>query len=344
MVHDNRPPYIVMSLISTEREVALRSQIDDLKRQILERKQRQEELQVAINRFPPRESLAAELDAATTTLQATEASVEDVRVALEPLRAPEERAYALAARIGRLEAFCDAAEKWIETELAPTIEADIRKESAAAECEIAACVEELQIRRDDALEKLSIMRERIRVRASDLRRGFHREAVRREPNTFDGNPPPMLTVERSVSPRAEAFEEVGEETYELSSHNAQLGDELSQLQDRLRRLQKLRSKYHSELLHYKQDSKKSITALENSVRQVERGIARDHRLVQQLHASNGALTSTLQMVMSQLNVEHYGTQVGPTAIEQVNRRQDTIAERQQGRHLRRDPFLALTEK
>lgn len=313
----------------TTREAILRNQIEEVKKQVTERKLRQEELQRALAEFPSREELEVSKRNVHEHLEATRKELQATVDALEPLQAPEQTAFQLCARLHRIECYCEKAEEWVDKELRPNVENDIAKETEAAELEVAALVEDLQSRRDEAVEKLTALRERIRSRAADMRRGYHREPPKRDAIMDRGSE--THTLERSVSPRAQAFEEVDDETYEISGYNDLLSEELAQLQERHRRLTKLRSKYQSELLHLKQDNRKEQTALENSIRQVERNIARDQRIVQQLHSSNSALVSTLQMLMGQLSVEHYGTQVGPTAIEQQARRQEAIFGKQSSR-------------
>lgn len=316
----------------TTREAILRNQIEEVKKQIAERKLRHAELQEALSEFPSREALEVSKRDVTQRLEDTRKELQATVDALEPLQAPEQQAFQLCARLHRLESYCDKAELWVDKELRPNVEADIAKETEAAEVEVAALVEDLQGRRDEAVEKLAALRDRIRTRAADMRRGYHREPPKREALIDQGGESARQpTVERSVSPRAQAYEEVDDETYEISTYNDRLSDELEQLQERQRRLTKLRSKYHSELLHLKQDNRKEQTALDNSVRQVERNIARDQRIVQQLHSTNSALVSTLQMLMGQLNVEHYGTLVGPAAIEQNAKRQEAIYGKQSSR-------------
>lgn len=336
-----------VSVAVNPREALLRRQIEDIKQQISERKERYAQLQQSVAAFPSREELTAAHAQAAETLEATQKELQQVVAQLEPLREPEERAYELCVRLRRLEMYCDKAEEWVETVLRPNVEENIAKEAADSELAIAAFVEELQCRRADALEKLNALRDRISRRAADMRRGLNREPLKVRDGAFNTEVTAAVTdarMERSVSPRPQEYEDIDEETYEISAYNAQIGDELAVLQERLKKLQKLRSKYHSEIVHFRADSKKELAALENSVRQMQGTISRDQRVIQQLHSANAALTSTIQTVMGQLNIEHYGTQVGPMAIEIASRRHDAILERQTARGASKLPSpLALTE-
>lgn len=316
----------------TDKEAILAAKVEELRRQVEERKRRQAELEAAIARFPSREEIARTHEEVQANLEHTRKELENTIEQIEPLREPEERAYQLCARLHKLESYCQKAEDWAENVLRKNVEDDIAQEQQQSEADVAAYIEQLQQRREESLEKLIALRDRVRTRAADLRRGHHRDPMKKESGAFElVNTTQVNNMERSASPRPQDFEEIDDNTYEISVFNDQLNDELNTLQARLRRLQKTRSRYQRELMMYKSDSKKDIASLENSIRQTEQRIARDQRLIQQLHASNGALVSTLQMVMSQLNVEHYGTLLGPTAIENATKRQEAIMEKQSAR-------------
>jgi len=303
----------------TEKERRLKQQLSTLQQQIDEKQSRHVQLQHELAKYPSVDELNKKNEQLAKQLEEQKQKLSTAQTNLSQLKSLEERVMTVAGRVQRLEAFCARSESWIRDTLAKDVEASITAEEQESEARILAVVKKLQARRDEQLQHIYNLKEKVREKATLMKRGGHKDPVHEVDGFELVETLQSQHNERAVTSRAEGHADY--ETMELDSFNKEVQGELETLQEKLKKLVKHRSMVQVEATTLRQKNKREEQMLLASIRQLDLQIARDQRLVGQLNTSNASLTSTLQMVMSQLNLEHYGAQGGPMNIEVAQRRE-----------------------
>ena len=310
----------------TEQELELERQLDDLKRQIGERKARQQFLEQELAKYPSQEELQIQQQATTRAEEEKETALQASEQRLAGLRKVEDRVLTIAARVNRLEQFCKRAEDWIEGPLTKDVDDAIAHEERESEQQVAQVIQQILAKRDEQLSSIHELKQRVALRAAAIRRGHQKEPVRKMDGFEYVSTEQVEALERNVSPRPQEGDRLDEETHDLLAFNVEVHDRLETLQSKVRRLTALRSKLQMDCLRQRHETRRDETLLTNAIRQTDLQIARDNRFSDQLNATNASLVSTLQLLMGQLNVEHYGVLGGPASIE-LAQRQEIEAQR-----------------
>jgi hypothetical protein len=329
----------------TEDEMQLQRQLDDIKAQIAERESRRQFLEAELSKYPSEAELAIQREEASRVEVETAAALETSSEKLKSLRKVESRVFQIAARLNRLEKFCDRADHWIENVLTRDVESAIASEEKEAEAQISSVALDILQKRKEQLAAITELKTRIACRAASIRRGHQKEPSRRIEG-FEYVATEQATAhERSVSPRPVEGDLRDEETHDLIMFNDDAHERLSVLQNKLRTLQSLRGKLQTDCLRQRHEHAREETILQNSIRQTELQIARDTRLGHQLNATNASLVSTLQMLMGQLNTEHYGILGGPATMELASVLEQEASRNRQTKRITEGPqVLAVKAK
>jgi hypothetical protein len=329
----------------SEDEQQMQRQLDDLKRQIAERQARQQYLELELTKYPSQEELAIQQQAATRLEEEKTAALQAAEEKLTNLKKLESRVLVIAARVNRLEKFCARAEEWIAGPLTRDVEAAIASEEKEAESQIASVALEILQKRKEQLASINELKSRVAARAAAIRRGHQKEPVRKIDGFEFVSTEQVEALERNVSPRPLDGDRRDEETHDLIMFNDEVCERLNTLHGKLRHLTALRGKLQTECLRQRHETARDETLLKNSIRQTELQIARDIRFGNQLNATNASLVSTLQLLMGQLNVEHYGMLGGPASMELAKlQEQEAIRNRQSYRITEGPPVLAVKAK
>lgn len=325
----------------TDDEQQMQRQLEDLKRQIAERQARQHFLELELTKYPSLEELAIQQQAVTKQEEEKTAAIQAADAKLANLRKVENRIFVIAARVNRLESFCARAEQWIAGPLSLDVEAAIANEEQEAEAQVAAVALDILQKRKEQLASITELKARVASRAAAIRRGHQKEPVKKVDGFEFVWTPQTEALERNASPRPVEGDRRDEETHELIQFNGEVHERLHTLHGKLRHLTTLRGKLQTECLRQRHENVREETLLKNSIRQTELQIARDTRFANQLNATNASLVSTLQMLMGQLNVEHYGMLGGPASMELAKLQEQEALRNRQSRRIADTPVLAV---
>ncbi|KEG14127.1 putative OSM3-like kinesin [Trypanosoma grayi] len=215
--------------------------------------------------------------------------------------------YRVAARVQRFEDFANHAAEYVEKELPEEINRVAEADKRHSEDEVAAYIADLQSERAEELRKINVLKERTAKRAKEIRNG---PRVEHEEVTANS---------RAMKPKED---EIDRETKETMNYTDEAKSTKGELVAKIKKLRQEKSKLQVSLLDAKHKSEKEIHELEASIRRAEIANTRDVRLCQQLNTGNAALTTNAQILLGQLNVEHYGVEGGPTEKMLINMRQE----------------------
>ncbi|KAH9593160.1 hypothetical protein LSM04_005812 [Trypanosoma melophagium] len=276
------------------RKEALRTRVDTLLRE------------AGDSELPPLEGLREER---IRLLQEVQHYKDDGDAMTLQIESNEEAAavYRVAARVQRFECFADAAENYVEKDLPEEMAKVAATDKNHSEDEVAAYITELQEKREAELKKISALRERTAKRAEDIRNG---------PKLEQGETNPRCRTMKGKE------DEVDKETKEMMDYTSEVRGEKEELLAKVKKLRQERSKLQAELLDEKHKSEKTINDLKSRIRAAEMANTRDTRRCQELNTSNAALTTNAQILMGQLNVEHYGLEGGPTEKQLLKARKE----------------------
>ncbi|CCW71450.1 unnamed protein product [Phytomonas sp. Hart1] len=196
-----------------------------------------------------------------------------------------------AARLHRLENFVNASSEYVEMDLPDEIQRFLEDDRRRSDEEVAAYSQELDSRRERILEKAAAAKENTAKLAS-------KHVQHTDPNIDDGNEDAIQHVDGNMGM-------------------------IPMLSDKLKKFRTLKSKFLAELAREKKDSAMTEKTINIQIKNTELSNARDLRLFRELNSSNASLIANIQMLMNQLNVEHYGMDNIPTAtqlVEECNNR------------------------
>ncbi|KAG5495219.1 hypothetical protein JKF63_02274 [Porcisia hertigi] len=206
--------------------------------------------------------------------------------------------YQLAARVQRLEHFAKRASEYVKDALPQEIEKTIEEDRRQSSAELVAYIEELQNKRARILKKVTVAQESISRRRAGNAIGGKRDS------------------QDSLSP-LEA-EEV--------AHTEENKGESVVLHEKIMKFRSIRTQLQIETVKQKSESEKMEESMRRSIRNAELANSRDARQCREMNTHNAALTTTAQLLMDQLNVEHYGFDGAPTSkqlLEDRKRREAT---------------------
>ncbi|ORC91587.1 putative OSM3-like kinesin [Trypanosoma theileri] len=228
--------------------------------------------------------------------------------------------YRVAARVQRFEYFADSVETYVEKELPEEIAQVAAHDKNHSEDEVAAYITELQEKREAELKKINNLQERTAKRAQDLRNG---------PKLEQGE---VNAHSRSMKAKEE---ELDKETKDTIEYTSEVRNEKQELLAKVKTLRQEKSKLQAELLDEKHKGEKAINDLKSRIRHAEMTNTRDTRRCQELNSSNAALTTNAQILMGQLNVEHYGVDGAPSEKKLLQERKSE--ERRAAKQLAQQP-------
>ncbi|KPA81061.1 putative mitochondrial hypothetical protein [Leptomonas pyrrhocoris] len=218
--------------------------------------------------------------------------------------------YQTAARVQRLEHFATRAEEFAEKTLPAEIEKTVDEDRHQSNAELCAYIQELQNKRSAVLKKVVASQENQKKKS-----------------------------QRSQTSQKNAAEESPEEKKAID-HTNENKDEAVVLQNKIRKFRSMKTKLQSDIVKERADSKKMEERMSTRMRAAELANARDARQCKEMNDRNAAVTTNSQLLMDQLNVEHYGMDNAPTTKQLLQDRQEREAtppptpanERPYGRH------------
>lgn len=221
--------------------------------------------------------------------------------------------YQTAARVQRLEHFANRAEEYAERTLPAEIEKTVEEDRHQSNAELCAYIQELQNKRSTALKKVVASQE------SQSKRNQRSAAAKQ-----------CAAAEEEDDP---ADKKAVEHTKENKSESVVLAD-------KIRKFRSMKTKLLNDITKEKADSKKMEESLRTRTRAAELANARDARQCKEKNDHNAAVTTNSQLLMDQLNVEHYGFDNAPTTKQLLQDRKEREAtppptpanERAYGRH------------
>lgn len=300
---------------ATEKEQAYKQQLADILRQIEERKAHHATITDRLATLPTREAAEALLAQTRQDLEDTEEQVEVATKTLEMLREPEDRAYLLVAKTHRLENYCTRAEDWVERTLATDVDAEIMRAKRNTELDIAIRIEELQHNRAKVLVQIDNMRKRVLHNTEQLRRGHQREPIATMTGFQKMDSPQRSAYERCTTPRPEHVDTLDPDTHRMIDANREKELDLEKTLVKVQDLARMRSDLAVQTAKHQRETREMVAKLQNEIRQQELAAAREGRDTNYLASQNAALTSTIEMIFSQLNNLHYGIDGGPVTAQ-----------------------------
>lgn len=205
--------------------------------------------------------------------------------------------YQVAARVQRLEHFANRAETYVDETLPQEIEKTVEDDRHQSNMELCAYIQELQSKRSNTLKK---------VVASQ-------ETMNKKNQRANG-----------AAGAAKAEEEDPLERQAIE-HTMENKDESVVLQQKIRKFRSMKTKLQSDIVKEKTDAKKMEETMRTRIRNGELANARDGRQCKELNTRNAAVTTNAQLLMDQLNVQHYGFDNAPSTKQLLQDRKDRIA-------------------
>ncbi|EPY37272.1 kinesin K39 [Strigomonas culicis] len=200
----------------------------------------------------------------------------------------------LAARVDRLELFNRRAEAYVETELTQEVEDVIAKDQRQSEEDIAAFIQELQGHREQTLKRIATVQDR------SAKAAVHLKASHEDPVDAD--------QEKSIQ------------------HAVRNVEEGATLAEKVKKFRALKTKLQADIMRQKREGKQLEESMTARIKNTDLANARNARLCRELNSKNAALTTNVQLLLNQLNVEHYGINNAPSAKQIAEERlalQDT---------------------
>lgn len=199
--------------------------------------------------------------------------------------------YQLGARVQRIEHFVAHAETYTKQSLPGDIQNLVEEDRRASVKEVGAYIQELQNKRSNTLKRVAAAQE------NSMKRSNKADATARDE---DDKLDPI---------DAKAAE-----------HAVQNRDESVVLAEKIKKFRSMRTKLQSDIVKEKHDTKKMEETMQISIRNAELVNSRDARLCKDINDRNAAFTTHAQLLMGQLNVEHYGMSGAPTAKQMIEYR------------------------
>lgn len=193
--------------------------------------------------------------------------------------------YQLAARVQRFEHFAAHCSSYVEQSLASDVEKLIESDQRQSEEEIAAYIKELQGKREAALGRINQMQQR------------------------------SGKMSAASKQRATAVEPFDENAKKSIQHTLDNEDENLELSEKTKKFRAMKTKLQADIVQQKHDAKKEEEQVKISIKNAELANARDARMCKELNNQNATITTSAQLLLNQLNVEHYGIDNAPTAKE-----------------------------
>lgn len=197
--------------------------------------------------------------------------------------------YQVAARVQRYEHFAARSHTYVQEQLPLEIEQVIEEDQRHSEEEVAAYIQELQTRRENTLKKVSAVQQR-------------------------------STKKGKATETSDDLHQDDEETRRVIEHAEANVNESQTLSEKVKKFRALKTKLSTEIVREKRDSKNTEQQLNARIKNAELSNARDARQCKELNSGNAALTSNAQLLMSQLNIEHYGMDNAPTKAQLIEDR------------------------
>nr|CAJ2479974.1 unnamed protein product [Leishmania braziliensis] len=206
--------------------------------------------------------------------------------------------YQLAARVQRLEHFVKCASQYVNDTLPQTIETMVKEDRRQSNQELCDYIQDLQEKRADMLKKIAASQEIMNKRKQ--RQKAHVVAA---------------VKQKDEDPMTAKAEE----------HTHENKEEYVALQQKIRKLCSMRTKLQSDIMKEKKSSKKMEERMLARIRNLELDNARDARMCKELNNRNAAFTTNSQLLIDQLNVEHYGIGNAPTTKKLMEERKQREA-------------------
>ncbi|CAD2215588.1 hypothetical protein AGDE_05726 [Angomonas deanei] len=204
-----------------------------------------------------------------------------------------QEAYQLAVRVQRLAIFADRSAGYTENELTAEVEEVIAQDQRQSEEEVAAYIQELQAKREATLNRIANVQER---------------------------------STKSAAKQGEAQEEpIDEEQQKSIQHAVSNVDEATTLSEKIKKFRALKTKLQGEVGRARREAKQSEDSMASRIRNAELTNARNTRQIKEINSKNAILTTNAQMLLNQLNVEHYGMDNAPTAKQIAQERREREA-------------------
>lgn len=205
--------------------------------------------------------------------------------------------FRVGARVLRFEDFMGRVTDYVQSELPQRIERAVNEAGGGQfDEETVNAMREMRVKRQEELRKIGVLQQRTSKRAKEMREG-----PRIEPGELGAK-------SRIAKGAMDGMDEETQRTLESAEKAKKKKETL------LRRVKDLRHekcKLQAELLEEKHKNEKAMNALKARIRQAELANTRDIRLCQQLNTGNAALTTNANILLGQLNVEHYGVAGAP---------------------------------
>lgn len=188
----------------------------------------------------------------------------------------------LAARVRRLERFNEAVAAHVSGTMTREVEHVLQADERHSEEEVAQYAAELQSRRDALFRRIAAVAEQPpRGREDNIR--THTKAVE------------LQEMDRTAL-----------------AHVSENENQLAVLTEKVKKFRTMKSRLEAELVATERQAAHEMNRMRQRVKRAQLDIARDTRQCQELNTRNATLTTTAQMLMSQLNAEHYGVEGAPT--------------------------------
>ncbi|KAG5469528.1 hypothetical protein LSCM1_02751 [Leishmania martiniquensis] len=278
----------------------------------------QDSLGCDINSIPSLEELRRERTRLTEEVRHHKDEQDSLALDIEGLEGAAD-VYQLAARVQRLEHFVKRAMQYVEETLPLEVEKTVEEDRYQSNLELCAYIQGLQKRRTNTLQKIAAVQEMMNKR-SRLQSAFD-EAVDKPEN------------EDPMEAKA-------------AKHTQENKDECAVLHQKIRKFRSMVTKLQIDIAKESKESKKMEDRMCACIRNVELANARDARLCKELNSRNSAVTTNSQLLMDQLNVEHYGfdsTLKTRQLLEDIKDRQTagdgTLGD--QSQHMRDASFASL---
>ncbi|KAK7201350.1 hypothetical protein NESM_000197300 [Novymonas esmeraldas] len=206
--------------------------------------------------------------------------------------------YQLAARVQRLEHFAERASQYANQALPQEIEKTVEEDRHQSNMELCTYIQELQSKRSNTLKRVVATQE-------SMSKKHQRQTAAGQGAAKDEEEDPMEA--------------------KAAAHTQENKDESVVLQQKIRKFRSMKTKLQSDIAKEKSDSKKMEESMLTRIRAIELANSRDARQCKELNNRNAAVTTNSQLLMDQLNVEHYGFNNAPSTKQLLADRKEREA-------------------
>ncbi|KPI89842.1 hypothetical protein ABL78_1011 [Leptomonas seymouri] len=202
--------------------------------------------------------------------------------------------YHTGARVHRLEHFAERALEYTEKTLPEEIEKTVEEDRHQSNTELCAYIQELQNKRSLTLKRIVATNEK------QNKKNKH-----------------------SLTSTNDAIEDPAEK--KAVEHTKENKSESVVLQDKIRKFRSMKTKLQSDISKESADSKKMEESMKARIRAAQVANTRDTRMCKEMNDRNAAFTNNSQLLMDQLNVQHYGLDNAPTTKQLLQDRKEREA-------------------